>query len=93
VITFGRVPLFFYVLHILLIHGGAVLLDFVRFGWSPLWPHGPWEVTPYNVPPDYGVGLPWVYLIWVALVLVLYPPCRWYADFKSRHRWGWLSYL
>jgi uncharacterized membrane protein len=93
VIIFGRVPLFFYVLHILLIHSGAVLLDFVRFGWSPLWPHGPWEVTPYNVPPDYGVGLPWVYLIWIAVVLVLYPPCQWYADFKRRHRSAWLSYL
>jgi uncharacterized membrane protein len=93
VIIFGRVPLFFYVLHIVLIHGGAVLLDFLRFGWSPLWPHGPWEVFPYNVPPDYGVGLPWVYLIWVVLVFVLYPPCRWYADFKHRHRSAWLSYL
>jgi len=93
VITFGRVPLFFYVLHILLIHGGAVLLDFLRFGWSPLWPRGPWEVFPYNVPPDYGVGLPWVYLIWVVLILVLYPPCHWYADFKHRHRSAWLSYL
>jgi uncharacterized membrane protein len=93
VVIFGRVPLFFYVLHILLIHGGAVLLDFVRFGWSPLWLRGPWEISPLSVPPDYGVGLPWVYLIWIAVVLLLYPPCRWYAGVKQRHRSAILSYL
>jgi hypothetical protein len=36
----------------------------------------------------------WVYIIWILLVIVLYPLCRWYADFKSRHRnWRWLSYF
>jgi uncharacterized membrane protein len=93
VIIFGRVPLFFYVLHILLIHGGAVLLDFIRFGWSPLWLRGPWEFSPLSVPPEYGVGLPWVYLIWIAVVLLLYPPCRWYAGVRARHRSAILSYL
>jgi uncharacterized membrane protein len=93
VIIFGRVPMFFYLLHIPLIHGGAVLLDFARFGWSPLWLRGPWEISPLSVPPDYGVGLPWVYLIWIAVVLVLYPPCRWYAGVKQRNRSAILSYL
>jgi hypothetical protein len=45
------------------------------------------------VPPEYGVGLPWVYLIWIAVVLLLYPPCRWYAGVKARHRNAILSYL
>lgn len=91
-VTFGRVPLFYYVLHILLIHGGAVLLDYVRFGWSPLAGSGPW-FKPEAMPANYGVGLPAVYLIWAGVVLALYPPCRWFAGVKRRRRDAWLSYL
>lgn len=93
IITFGRVPLFYYVLHIILIHGGVVLLDYARFGWSPLAGAGPWELKKWTVPPGYGVSLPVVYAIWIVLLLLLYPPCRWYADVKKRHRSPWLSYL
>jgi uncharacterized membrane protein len=93
IITFGRVPLFYYVLHIPLIHGGAVLLDYIRFGWSPQWGHGPWEVRPGEIPDSYGVGLPAVYLIWIVVLFVLYWPCRWFAEVKRRNRSVWLSYL
>lgn len=95
VITFGRVPMFFYILHIPLIHGGVVLLDFARFGWSPQWLGGPWDVNPEinPIPKDYGVSLGWVYAIWVGVVFLLYWPCRWFAGVKSRRRDAWLSYL
>ena len=93
IITFGRVPLFFYLLHIPLIHGGAVLCDWLRFGWSPLAGYGPWEVQVGSIPPNYGLSLPMVYLLWIGVVLVLYPPCRWFAGVKSRRRDVWLSYL
>jgi uncharacterized membrane protein len=93
VITFGRVPLFFYLLHIPLIHGGAVLLDYLRFGWSPQAGAGPWEVQAAKVPPSYGVSLPTVYLIWIAVLVILYLPCRWFAEVKRRRRDAWLSYL
>jgi uncharacterized membrane protein len=93
IVTFGRVPLFFYLLHIALIHGAAVLYDHVRFGWSPLAGAGPWEVRAEAVPESYGVSLPGVYLIWIGVVLVLYPPCRWFAEVKRRRRDGWLSYF
>jgi hypothetical protein len=92
VVVFGRVPFFFYLLHIPLIHGGAVLCDLVRFRWSPLAHNGPW-FRPEDIPPDYGVGLPTVYLVWVGVVLALYWPCRWYAELKRRHPGGVLSYL
>jgi len=92
-ITFGRVPLFYYLLHIPLIHGGAVLLDFARFGWSPQATGGPWEVRPGEIPDSYGVSLPVVYLIWIGVVIVLYWPCRWFAAVKQRRRDVWLSYL
>jgi uncharacterized membrane protein len=93
IIVFGRVPLFFYLLHIPLIHGGAVLLDYLRFGWSPLATGGPWDVRPDAIPDSYGVSLPVVYLLWVAVLLILYLPCRWFAEVKRRRRDVWLSYL
>jgi uncharacterized membrane protein len=92
VVVFGRVPFFFYLLHIPLIHGGAVLHDLVRFHRSPLANNGPW-FRPEDVPPDYGVGLPTVYLVWVGVVLILYPPCRWFARLKRRSSNRWLSYV
>jgi uncharacterized membrane protein len=93
IITCGRVPLFYYLLHIPLIHGGAVLLDYLRFGWSPLAKAGPWDVRPGEIPDSYGVSLPVVYLIWIGVVLILYLPCRWFAALKQRRRDVWLSYL
>jgi uncharacterized membrane protein len=98
IIVFGRVPLFFYLLHVPLIHGGAVLLDLARFGWSPQWLDGPWAVERVvkngNLPAGYGVSLPMVYLLWVVCLLILYPPCHWFAGVKQRHpTWRWLSYL
>lgn len=93
IITFGRVPLFFYLLHIPLIHGGAVALDYYRFGWSPLATEGPWDFAIKVVPLDYGVSLPMVYIIWITLLIILYPPCYWFAGIKQRYRNPWLSYL
>jgi uncharacterized membrane protein len=92
IVVFGRVPFFFYLLHIPLIHGGAVLQDWVRFGWSPLANNGPW-FRPEDIPANYGVSLPVVYLVWIGVVLILYPPCRWFAGVKSRHSNWWLEYL
>jgi uncharacterized membrane protein len=92
VVVFGQVPFFFYLLHVPLIHGGAVLFDLVRFHWSPLAHNGPW-FRPEDIPPDYGVSLPVVYLLWIAVVLILYPPCRWFAEVKRRRRDTWLSYV
>jgi uncharacterized membrane protein len=86
-VVFGRVPLFYYLLHLPLIHGLMVLCEWVRYGQSY------WGVDPSKLPPGYGYSLPVVYLVWIGVVLLLYPVCRWYADFKSRHRSAWLSYL
>ena len=83
IVVFGRVPFFFYLLHVPLIHGGAVLCDLVRFHWSPLANNGPW-FRPEDIPPDYGVSLPTVYLVWIGVVLILYPPCRWFAGVDTR---------
>jgi hypothetical protein len=79
-------PLFLYLLHIPLIHGGAILLGTLRFDSSPLAHGRPWDVKEGAVPSAYGVSLPIVYMIWTAVLVVLYPACQWFADVKRRRR-------
>jgi uncharacterized membrane protein len=92
--VFGRVPLFYFVVHLFLIHGLAVLLAVFRYGHagfmlSPL----PSMGGPAMYPPDYGYGLCGVYTIWLALVILMYPLCRWFAGVKRGRRDWWLSYV
>jgi uncharacterized membrane protein len=84
-VTFGRVPMFFYLLHLPLIHGLAVGMAVARYG--------PAILAAQQIPEDYGYGLPVVYLIWLGVVLFLFPFCRWFAGVKQRRREVWLSYL
>ena len=94
-IVFGRVPLFFYIVHIFLIHAIALLISYLRYGGpsglfvGPLF-HG--DARPLY-PPDYGFGLAGVYAVWLFVVIALYPVCRWFAELKQRRREVWLSYL
>ena len=92
-VSLGRVPLFYYLIHIPLIHGLAVALDYWRFGWSPLQSKAYFQVRPEEVPPHYGVDLPIVYAIWAGVILVLFPLCAGFARFKRHHPGGILSYL
>ena len=90
-IVFGRVPLFFYLLHVPLIHALAVAFAYIRYGqatWLFMLP----DLPPPPVPNDYGYSLPVVYCVWIGVILMLYPVCRWYAGVKKR-RDGRLSYL
>jgi uncharacterized membrane protein len=82
--TFGRVPMFYYLLHLPLIHGLALIVAMVRYGE---------EFDPEKHLTTYGYGLPMVYLVWVAVILILYPLCAWLADIKRRRRDVWLSYF
>ena len=80
-VTLGRAPLAFYVPHFYLIHVGAILLG-VAQGFA-----AQQFLTPYRFfPKGYGVDLWGVYLIWIALVSILYPFCRWVAAVKARRR-------
>jgi len=88
VCVYGRVPFFYYVLHIPLIHAMAVAVFLVLYGPAML------RYGPANPPPpDFGFGLPFVYAVWLLAVAILYLPCRWYAALKARRREAWLSYL
>lgn len=88
-VTFGRVPLFYYLLHVPLIHLTTLVFDLARYRrvvFDTIFATG----TP---PPGYGYSLTVVYLVWFGVVLVLYPVCRWFAGVKARRRDAWLSYL
>jgi uncharacterized membrane protein len=94
-IVFGRVPLFFYLVHLPLIHGIAVGLSYLKYGRADWLFLGPAGIPRFGAayPRDYGYGLLAVYLIWIAVVVLLYPLCRWFARVKQERRDGWLSYL
>lgn len=86
--TFGRAPLAFYIAHLYLIHAAAILLGIAQ-GFS-----AEQFLTHYRFfPKGFGVGLLGVYLIWIAVVLILYPLCRWVAGVKARRQDWWLSYV
>jgi uncharacterized membrane protein len=91
IVTLGRVPLFFWLLHVPLIHSIALGLSAVRYGEVI-----PWLVRnpPTPLPQGYGYSLAVVYAVTAAVVVLLYPVCAWFARVKQRRReWWWLAYL
>jgi uncharacterized membrane protein len=86
-LVYGRVPLFYYLLHFYLLHVAAVAFALARYG-----SRAP-AVFAGGLPPDYGYPLWVVYLVWTGAVLALYFPCRAWARLKQRKRSAWLSYL
>ena len=90
-VTFGRVPLFFYLLQWPLAHGSAIVASVIAgkpFDYLFLSPP-----AIFNPPPGVGFRLWVVYVCWVCIILVEYPLCRWFAGVKQRRRDPWLSYL
>ena len=91
---FGRVPMFYYLAHIFLIHLfaviGAVILG---YKWSDMILASMVQRAPSLK--GYGFNLVTVYIVWVVLILILYPFCKWFDRYKRTHqstKW-WLSYL
>lgn len=93
-LVIGKVPMFYYVLHVPLIHVIAVVVCYRRYG-SAHWMFESPSIGqfPVSQPPGWPAGLPVVYLIWVSVVVMLYPLCRWFAGVKARRTDWWLSYL
>jgi uncharacterized membrane protein len=82
-LVYGRVPLFFYVLHLLLLH--HIMLSIYRMD-AGMWPS-------YDSFKSGWGGLGQTYVAWFCVVVILYFPCRWYGRLKARRRDWWLSYL
>jgi len=89
--TFGRVPMFYYLLHIPLIHALSLVAWYLRDGT----PHaGSFATAPYvQLPPGQRWGLGLLYLVFAITIVLLYPACRWYAGVKARHPGGLLRYI
>ena len=89
--TFGRVPLFFYILHLYLIHLMAILIGWLMHqpvGWLF---HGGFFL---NYPPDgYGHGIGFVCAVWAAAIVLLYWPCAWFANVKRARPRSLLRFL
>ena len=90
----GKVPMFYFLVHFVIIHLLAVVVCFTRYG------HIHWMFEspdianfPITQPPGWGLILPLVYLIWAFVVIAMYPLCRWYSAVKQRSSNPWLSYL
>lgn len=93
-LVFGKVPMFYYLLHIPLIHLLAVAVCYARYG------HVYWMFQspgirdfPVTPPPGWGYSLPFVYLLWIIVVVALYPLCRWFAGVRQCRTDAWLSYF
>ena len=90
-VVFGRVPLFYYILHLYLLNVMARLCA-VAFH-QPIF-YGTVIADFAERPAGYGHGLAFIYAMWILAVAILYLPCRWFMEFRGRHRdWTWLSYL
>ena len=90
--VYGKVPLFYYILHWYLIHSLMFLLIFYQgFSWKEL----PFGAFQFGRPPaNSGVELPYIYMIWAFVVITLYPLCKWYNGYKAAHREKkWLRYI
>lgn len=88
---YGKVPFFYYILHVLLLHSIAFILFFTSgYSWGDLdFIHFREGSLPYGS----GHSLWMVYVVWIVVVVILYFPCRWYGKYKSIHNFWWLSYI
>ena len=90
-LLFGRVPMFFYILHLYVIHLLAIATAYLfRQPVDWLW-HGSFWMN--RTPDGYGHSVSFVYVMWLIVVVILYFPCHWFAGLKQRRREWWLSYL
>lgn len=93
-LVFGKVPMFYFLLHIPLIHLIAVAVCYVCYG-DTHWMFESPSISQFPIthPPGWGFSLPIVYVLWVCVVCALYPFCRWFAAVRQRRSDAWLSYF
>ncbi|HUR20369.1 MAG TPA: heparan-alpha-glucosaminide N-acetyltransferase domain-containing protein [Vicinamibacterales bacterium] len=93
-VVYGRVPMFYFILHFTLIHLLAVITCYARYG-SAHWMFESPDLAhyPFSAPPGWGYSLPIVYMVWIFVVVALFPLCRWFAALRQRRSDPWLSYF
>ncbi len=87
IINFGRVPLFYYLLHLPLLRIIVIIVAISKYG-SKIF-----TMKTDEPPPEWGFNLVIVYVIWIGVILLLYPVCRWFAAYKKQNKAAWLGYL
>ncbi|MBS1597005.1 MAG: DUF1624 domain-containing protein [Bacteroidetes bacterium] len=91
-IVYGKVPLFYFIVHMYLIHISMFVMLFMQGFGVKDFQFGPLQFGRPAAPS--GIGLPAIYAVWIAVILVLYPLCKWYGKYKQQHRDNkWLRYL
>ena len=88
---YGRVPFFYYVVHFYLIHTICVIVFFATG-------HTAKDIIDPNIPfffrpVHFGFDLPFVYAVWIFVIVILYKPCKWFDNYRRTHTQWWLSYL
>ncbi|MFL5786974.1 MAG: DUF1624 domain-containing protein [Flavisolibacter sp.] len=92
-VVYGRVPFFYYILHFYIIHTLCLLLFLTRkHSFADGLKDIPGDPFKFVIPGE-GYHLWTVYLIWIGVVAVLYPLCKWYSNYKLTHKNWWLSYI
>jgi hypothetical protein len=93
--VFGRVPLFYYLLHLPLLHAVAIVFALSTYGDASWLLHD--LMAPkgleHRIPSGYGYGLPVVYAVWLSAVVLLYPACKWFGAVKKKRHGVILRYL
>lgn len=90
---YGRVAFFYYILHFYLIHI-MCMFSFLSRGHSIDEATPPVLLIPFKfLIPGQGYSLEMVYIVWIVVIIALYPACRWYDNYKRSHKHWWLSYL
>lgn len=88
-VIYGRVPMFYYLMHFFLIHTLCVILFFATGQPMSSVAKGMFLFRPN----EFGFSLTTVYLIWIGIVALMYPMCKWYSRYKATHDYWWLPYL
>ncbi len=93
VLCYGKVSLFFYVIHLYLVNAGACLYSIYVLHYPSGWWWGitPWSSLPW--PSNYHPNLLVAYVAWAVILIIMYPLCFMYKNYKSSHNYAWLSYL
>ena len=91
--VFGRVPFFYYVIHIPLIHVLALIVSVVRTGGIDPWLFADHPMGTPPAPEGYVWSLALLYAVWAAAIVLLYFACRWFGGVKSRRTDWWIRYI
>jgi len=91
--VFGRVPFFYYMLHIPLIHLLAIAVSLVHSGDVSPWLFANHPMDAPDAPTGYMWSIPALYGVWIVVIVLLYPASRWFAGIKARRKDWWVSYL